>query len=44
MQSVSETGYLVTRLSVMAETCQLLSLFRILFFDSRSLRLQIVIA
>src|SRR5258708_4910678 len=43
MQSVSETGYLLPRLSVLAEACQVLFLFCIWSFDGRSLRPQIVI-
>jgi hypothetical protein len=43
MQSVSETGYLLTPLSVLAEACQVFFLIVIFFFDARSLRDQIMI-
>ncbi len=43
MQSVSETGCLLTPLSVLAEPCQVLFLFFISPLDSRSLRPEIVI-
>jgi DNA-binding LacI/PurR family transcriptional regulator len=40
MQSVSETGYLLLPLSVLAEACQVLFHTAILFFDGRSRRPQ----